>query len=128
MRFKLFGASVAALSFLFSSAGSFAAGFASLPPDVEQNAYSNAMLCFVTNGVASNQRNRAGDPSKAELYDKQAREAFDIASTAGQHLGYSKTRMESDFAKKQSEELPKMVKDQNYFYVAVAHCKALGLM
>ncbi|MBI1262771.1 MAG: hypothetical protein GC184_13715 [Rhizobiales bacterium] len=93
-----------------------------------RTAYSALMKCFVANGFANGERLDAGDAAKAAIYDRQARRSYDLAYTAGQKLGLSEEQVTRDINFVQATELPKMVRDQQYFISAVATCKALHLM
>jgi hypothetical protein len=120
---------VAALFGISTYSGSaFGGQFTSVPTDLENTLYSQAIVCFVANGHAKGTRMQVGDTAKAAIYEKQAHEAFNIAVTAGRDMGFSKDRIEDDFARIQAAELPQMVNDQSYFFNAVAKCKALKFM
>jgi hypothetical protein len=120
------------LALLISATSSYAAGAQITPntgdPSLIRESYYEAIVCFIANGHAKGLRERAGGAKKAAIYEKQAHEAFVVASTAGQQLGFTNDRIEAEFASIQKTELPLMVKDDAYFFREVARCKAFGLM
>ena len=50
------------------------------------------------------------------------------AHAAGRKLGLDEQSVNVGIRTTQDSELPKMVRDQAYFYEAVASCKATGFM
>lgn len=90
--------------------------------------YDLAIRCFVANGNARGDRQRAGDQAGAARYERQARQSFDAASTFGVALGYSRERIERDMQTRMDRELPLMVRDNSYFRNVVAQCRGVGLM
>jgi len=93
-----------------------------------RSAYEATLKCFVANGSAEGDRRDAGDQEGAARYDANAKRSFDGALKLGRMLGYSNRQLNHDLQVAQDTELPRMVKDRNYFLDAVATCKGLGLM
>ena len=91
-------------------------------------AYDSAIKCFIANGIVAGDWRRDGDKAKQAVFEAKARESFDIATKAGDVLGYSGTRINQDFGLAQSEDMPRMMTDNAYFKSTVAMCKSLGLM
>ncbi len=91
-------------------------------------AYDSAILCFIANGIVAGDYRRDGNGPKQADFEAKARESFDIATRAGDALGYSGTRVNQDFGLAQTEETPRLVRDPAYFRKTAAMCKSLGLM
>ena len=91
-------------------------------------AYQAAMKCFVVAGTATGERRDAGDTAKAEMYETKARKAFDTAVRLAGMLGYDRDKVDQDFGLAQAQELPKMVKDIDYYRRSAATCRAIGLL
>jgi hypothetical protein len=91
-------------------------------------AYESAMRCFITNGLIAGDERRNGDSAKQEAFEAKARESFDIATRAGDALGYSGTHVNQDFGLAQTREMPRLLTDKAYFKQTVTLCKKLGLM
>ena len=92
------------------------------------SAYFQALLCTVANANASGDRERAGDDAKAKQYHSQMEHDYRIAQGLGDVLGKSHATISADLRGVQEVHLPKMVKDQQYFYRVVANCKYYKLM
>lgn len=90
--------------------------------------YDVAIRCFVANGIASGQRQRAGDLAKAAYYESKAKESFGVAYGLGDILKFSRAQIDADFERALKVEAPAMRRDQPYFYRVVAECKAYQLM
>ncbi len=115
----------------FLSLGCVASNGVAVADDTMQNtraAYDAALKCFVANGNAEGERRDAGDHEGAARYDASGKRSFDAAVKLGQMLGLTNRQMNHDLDTAQAIELPKMVKDRDYFIDAVATCKGLGLM
>jgi len=93
-----------------------------------RSAYNALIKCFVANGLASDERSKAGDSEKAAAYNAKARQSFDYAYVAGEKIGLNDKQVARDLSFVQDTELPKMIRDRQYFFSAAATCKALGLM
>lgn len=93
-----------------------------------QSAYAAAMKCFVANGRAIGEKERAGDAAGAARYEQMARRSFDTAMRLGRSLSYSNARLTEDLNIAQMRELPAMVNDRAYFESVVATCRAIELM
>lgn len=91
-------------------------------------AYDAAIKCFVAASVATGEREDAGDRDAATRYEHSARKSFDTASALGEKLGFSGSRINQDFGMAQAAQLPKLVRDLNYYRDTAAMCRALGLM
>lgn len=91
-------------------------------------AYEATLKCFVANGNAGAERLRAGDRAGAARYETSAKRSFDGAFKLGGVLGLTDQQVNDDLDTTQAAELPRMVKDRDYFIDAVATCKGLGLM
>jgi hypothetical protein len=118
---------VVALSLSMGGAAQ-AAGDSAAVTDTYVQLYDLSMICFVANGHAAGRQARSGNPSGAAYFKGKGKEAFDLASRAGQHLGYSVQRVGDDFDAAQQRELPLIVRDEGYFRQVSGRCKALGLM
>ncbi len=94
----------------------------------DKMAYDSAIKCFIANGIVAGDWHRDGNSAKQLASEAKARESFDLATRAGETLGYSGTRMNEDFGLAQTAELPRMMTDVAYFKRTAATCKALGLM
>lgn len=111
-----------------------AAGVASAQPAEDavaranRGAYDWTLKCFVLDSKASNDRERAGDLSKAADYNAKARKAFDMAYSAGARIGLSEAQVAHDLDYAQLHELPILVQDEGYFRRTAGTCKALGLL
>jgi hypothetical protein len=93
-----------------------------------RSAYEAAIKCFVADGIVAGDYRRDGNQVAQAALEAKARESFDIATRAGDALGYSGTRVYQDFGLAQAEEVPRLVREPAYFRKAAAMCKALGLM
>ena len=91
-------------------------------------AYEASMKCFVANGVATGEREDAGDREAAARYERTARKSFNTAVKLGEALGYTGTRINQDFGLAQARELPKLATDGAYNRTTATTCRALGLM
>lgn len=91
-------------------------------------AYDTAILCFVANGNASEDRRRANDPVGADRYDANAKRSFDTAVRLGASLRYSNERINADLGVRMDRELARMVREPAYYRQIVANCRAYGLM
>lgn len=92
------------------------------------SAYFQALLCTVANANASGDRRFAGDDAKAKQYHSQMEHDYRIAQGLGDVLGKSHATISADLRGVQGVQLPKMAKDQQYFYRVVANCKYYKLM
>lgn len=92
------------------------------------SAYFQALLCAAANANASGDRKLAGDDAKAKLYQSQMEHDYRIAQGLGDVLGKSHATISADLRGVQEIQLPRMVKDQQYFYSVVANCKYYKLM
>lgn len=90
--------------------------------------YDDTIRCFIANAIASGDRQRAGDPTKADYYERMAKESHGIAYVLGDVLGFTRDQITRDFERAEREEAPTMRRDQAYFYRVVGQCKALKLM
>ena len=91
-------------------------------------AYQGAMKCFITNGVLVDDARDAKNAAKVAAFDAKAHESFDLAHLAGHRLGLSQANVNADIKAVQDRELPKLMRDGDYFRKSVAACRALGLM
>jgi len=91
-------------------------------------AYEAAIKCFVVDGYASTQREKAGDAEKAASYEASARHSFDVAFAAGARIGLGDSQVNRDIDYAQVSELPKLIRDLDYLKSVAATCKALHLM
>jgi len=99
------------------------------PPPANRMAYEAAIKCFIINGVATGERQRAGDKAKATSHEAAARRSFDLATQLGGRLGLSGTRINQDMSLAQTVELPRFTaSDLTYYREVAATCKALGLL
>ena len=87
--------------------------------EARRSAYEAALKCFVANGSAYGDAQKAGDAAEAA--------AFDAAVRLGELLGHSGTRVEQDFRLTQMRELPQIVSNPAYARQSLQTCKALGL-
>jgi len=95
--------------------------------EARRSAYEAALKCFVANGSAYGDAQKAGDAAEAAAFDAKARASFDAAVRLGELLGYSGTRVEQDFRLTQMRELPQIVSNPAYARQSLQTCKALGL-
>jgi hypothetical protein len=91
-------------------------------------AYEATLKCYIANGNAEGERRDAGDQAGAARYDASARRSFDDAFKLGGVLGLTDQQVNHDLDTTQAAELPRMVRNRDYFIDAVATCKGLGLM
>lgn len=91
-------------------------------------AYQATLKCFVANGNALGERRAAGDQAGVARYDAGGKRSYDGAFKLGAALGLTDRQINRDLDATESSELPRMVKDRNYFIDTVATCKGLGLM
>ena len=89
-------------------------------------AYQLAMKCYVASGVARGDNLDAGNTEYANIFEADARKAFDLAVKLGNVLGYSGSRQNQDFGMAEAQELPRFVKDKAYLKQTLATCKAAG--
>ncbi len=100
----------------------------SAPDRKVQAAYELAMKCFVANGFVENRQLDAHDQAGAEAAKEREKAAFDMAVQLGKQLDYNNERINRDLDLFQQRELPRMVRDSEYFRQTEASCKAYGLM
>lgn len=93
-----------------------------------RGAYDVAVRCFVANVHAEGLRREAGQSSAADQYRAAGRQSFDAAVALGTALGKSRSEMEADIRRGQTQDLPRMVRDADYFRTVVTTCRAYGLM
>jgi hypothetical protein len=91
-------------------------------------AYHAALKCFAANTEASAERRDAGDQAGADRYNASGQQAFNGAVKLGGMLGLTNRQINRDFEALQTTEMPRMIKDRQYFIGVVSECKGLGLM
>lgn len=101
-----------------------------MPAQAQDNraAYNVAVRCFVANVRAENVERRAGQLTSAERYKVVGKQAFDAAATLGVALGRNTTQIEADIGQSRTNDLPRMVREADYYRQVVATCRAYGLM
>lgn len=90
--------------------------------------YRGVLACVAANAVARDDRMRAGDKEKGLKYETQMRNAFGVAVIEADAQGIGVEEVDQDLKVVQDTLLPRMVRDQAYFYSVVAKCKYLELM
>jgi len=90
--------------------------------------YRGTLACVAANAVARDDRLKAGDKEKALKYGSQMRNAFGIAVIEADAQGIELKGVEQALTDLESSLLPRLVRDQPYFYSVVARCKYLELM
>lgn len=114
---------VAALAVAASSAGAQTAS-----SDKVLSAYELAHRCFVADGFAQMNREKANDQQRAQYYKQKAKQSFDASVRLSKLLGYSTERYQIDFQAISNRELARLMQDDGYFNQVAAECKAYGLM
>jgi len=91
------------------------------------SAYDIALKCFVVDGYASRNSQKAQDSAKADYYSEKSENAFNVAIGLGKALGYSKDRVDADIDATMKRELPQLI-TASYYEHAASECRAYQLM
>lgn len=97
-------------------------------PGTNRNAYDVTLKCAVADGVAEGDERDLGHADKAADFEAKTQRAFNLAYTFGAKVGLTSGQVQHDLDMARDTELPRMIRDRNYYLSVVATCKAVGLM